>query len=111
MLASDWGPSYESRPPKSVSRAITGRAIAGSVVDAAGKPVAGATVVAGKSFDGDSISIGQPYLKGATATLEVLEHLRGPKLRIFKFKRRREYRRRRGYRDELTRLRVTAITA
>ena len=61
--------------------------------------------------DGDRISIGQPYLKGAKVTVEVLEHLRGPKLRIFKFKRRREYRRRRGHRDELTRLRVTAITA
>src|SRR5262245_35544998 len=59
--------------------------------------------------DGDRISVGQPYVKGATATVEVLEHLRGPKLRIFKFKRRREYRRRRGHRDELTRLRVTAI--
>ena len=36
---------------------------------------------------------------------------RGPKLKIFKFKRRREYRRRRGYRDELTRIRVSAISA
>ena len=61
--------------------------------------------------DGDRIAVGQPYVKGAKATVEVLEHLRGPKLRIFKFKRRREYRRRRGHRDELTRLRVTAITA
>jgi len=61
--------------------------------------------------DGDRIAVGQPYVNGAKATVEVLEHLRGPKLRIFKFKRRREYRRRRGYRDELTRLRVTAITA
>ena len=33
----------------------------------------------------------------------------GEKIRIFKFKRRREYRRRRGHRDELTRIRVTAI--
>ena len=41
----------------------------------------------------------------------VIEHLRGPKLRIFKFKRRRAYRRRRGHRDELTRLRVTGIQA
>jgi large subunit ribosomal protein L21 len=60
--------------------------------------------------DDDSISIGQPFIKGAKATVEVLEHLRGPKLRIFKFKRRREYRRRRGHRDERTRLRVTGIT-
>ena len=59
--------------------------------------------------DGEKIDIGQPYLKGAVLTAELVEHLRGPKLRIFKFKRRREYRRRRGYRDELTRIRVSAI--
>jgi large subunit ribosomal protein L21 len=60
--------------------------------------------------DGDRIAVGTPYVQGAKATFEVLEHLRGPKLRIFKFTRRREYRRRRGHRDELTRLRVTAVT-
>ena len=59
--------------------------------------------------DGDKITVGAPYLKGASLTAEVVDHHRGVKLRIFKFKRRREYRRRRGYRDELTRIRVTAI--
>ena len=61
--------------------------------------------------DGDTITIGSPYLKGATLTVEVLEHLRGPKLRVFKFKRRREYRRRIGHRNSLTRVRVTGIKA
>ena len=61
--------------------------------------------------DGDKISVGQPYVKGAKATVEVVEHFRGPKLKIYKFKRRREYRRRRGYRSELTRVRVTGIQA
>lgn len=60
--------------------------------------------------DGDRISVGQPFVQGASLTAEVLEHFRGPKLRIFKFKRRRDYRRRRGHRDECTRLRVTGIT-
>ena len=58
---------------------------------------------------GDNITVGQPFVKGATLTAEVVEHLRGPKLRIFKFKRRHDYRKRRGHRDELTRIRVTAI--
>ena len=57
------------------------------------------------------ISIGQPGVKGASVSVEIVEHLRGPKLRIFKFKRRRAYRRRRGHRDSLTRIRVTAISA
>ena len=59
--------------------------------------------------DGDKISVGRPMVKGATVSAEILEHRRGEKVKIFKFKRRREYRRRRGYRDELTRIRVTAI--
>lgn len=61
--------------------------------------------------DGDRITIGQPYLEGASLTAEVVEHLRGPKLRVFKFKRRREYRRRIGHRDAITRIRVTSIQA
>jgi len=61
--------------------------------------------------DGDKIAVGQPHVKGASMTAEVVEHLRGVKLRIFKFKRRRAYRKRRGHRDELTKLRVTGITA
>jgi large subunit ribosomal protein L21 len=60
--------------------------------------------------DGEKIAVGRPTVKGAKVSAEILEHLRGEKLRIFKFKRRREYRRRRGHRDELTRIRVTAIS-
>ena len=59
--------------------------------------------------NGDSITVGQPYVKGASLIAEVVGHLRGPKLKIFKFKRRREYRRRKGHRDELTKIRVTSI--
>ncbi|HYM80239.1 MAG TPA: 50S ribosomal protein L21, partial [Candidatus Limnocylindria bacterium] len=59
--------------------------------------------------DGDKISIGSPFLKGAMLTAEVIEQKRGPKLRILKFKRRRDYSRSRGHRDEQTRLRVLGI--
>jgi len=61
--------------------------------------------------NGDTITVGQPYVKGASLVAEVVDHFRGPKLRIFKFKRRKDYRRRKGHRDELTRIRVTAIQA
>ena len=60
--------------------------------------------------DGEKISVGRPMVKGASVSAEIVEHRRGVKLKIFKFKRRREYRRRRGHRDELTRIRVTAIS-
>jgi len=59
--------------------------------------------------DGDKIQLGAPAVQGASVTAELIDHFRGPKLRIFKFKRRREYRRRRGHRDSLTRIRVTGI--
>lgn len=61
--------------------------------------------------DGERIAVGRPTVKGASVSAEIVEHLRGEKLRIFKFKRRREYRRRRGHRDALTRIRVTGISA
>ena len=61
--------------------------------------------------DGDKITVGRPFLPGASLTAEVVDHFRGPKLRIFKFKRRNDYRRRRGHRDEITRIRVTGISA
>ena len=60
--------------------------------------------------DGDKITVGKPFLPGASLTAEVVDHFRGEKIRIFKFKRRHDYRRRRGYRDERTRLRVTSIS-
>jgi large subunit ribosomal protein L21 len=41
---------------------------------------------------------------------EVVEHLRGPKLRVNKFKPKRGYRRKMGHRQELTRIRVTKIS-
>jgi large subunit ribosomal protein L21 len=59
--------------------------------------------------DGDQVHVGTPGVKGAAVTAEVVDHIRGPKLRIFKFKRRHDYRRRRGHRDAITRLRVTGI--
>lgn len=59
--------------------------------------------------EGDSISVGQPYVAGASLTAEVVEHFRGPKVHTFKYKRRNDYRKRRGSRDDLTRIRVTGI--
>jgi len=61
--------------------------------------------------DGESISVGKPYVKGASVTAEVVEHFRGEKIYVMKFKRRRDYSRRTGYRSELTRLKVSAIKA
>ena len=61
--------------------------------------------------DGDKIAVGRPFVKGAGVSAEVVDHSRGPKMKIFRYKRRNDYRKRRGYRDELTRIRITAIKA
>jgi large subunit ribosomal protein L21 len=41
----------------------------------------------------------------------VAEHLRGPKIKVFKYKPKKGYRRRAGHRSELTRLEVTELTS
>ncbi|HEX4106787.1 MAG TPA: 50S ribosomal protein L21 [Solirubrobacteraceae bacterium] len=48
-------------------------------------------------------------LASAKVSARVVEHLRGEKLRVFKFKPKRGYRRRTGHRQELTRIEVTDI--
>jgi large subunit ribosomal protein L21 len=58
---------------------------------------------------GDEALFGDKLGKASVAA-EVVEHLRGPKLRVNKFKPKRGYRRRAGHRQELTRIRVTKIT-
>ena len=61
--------------------------------------------------DGETASVGTPNLDGAKVTAEVLEQKRGKKVIIFKKKRRQNYRRTRGHRQELTVLRITDIFA
>ena len=58
---------------------------------------------------GDTPVLGVPIVAGATVAAEVLQHKRGPKVISFKKRRRKNSRRKRGYRDELTVLRVTEI--
>ena len=50
-------------------------------------------------------------LKHVKVTAKVLAHVRGEKLRVFKFKPKRGYKRRTGHRQELTQIEVTEITA
>ena len=59
----------------------------------------------------DKIAVGRPFVQGAGVSAEVVDQLRGPKLRIFKYKRRNDYRKRRGHRDTITRIRITGIKA
>src|SRR6516225_11964528 len=60
---------------------------------------------------GESPVLGAPTVPGASVAAEVLQHKRGPKVIAFKKRRRKNSRRKRGYRDELTVLRITEILA
>jgi large subunit ribosomal protein L21 len=58
---------------------------------------------------GEQPVLGAPTVAGASVAAEVLQHKRGPKIIAFKKRRRKNSRRKRGYRDEITVLRVTEI--
>jgi large subunit ribosomal protein L21 len=62
------------------------------------------------SDDGNT-TIGTPVVAGAAVTAEVVAQDRGPKIIVFKKKRRQNYRRKNGHRQDLTVLRITGITA
>ena len=59
--------------------------------------------------DDSKITVGTPTVAGAVVSLQVKEHLRGPKLIVFKMKRRKRYRNKKGHRQELTKVVVTDI--
>ena len=73
---------------------------------------AGATVTFDRVLligDGDVVTLGTPTVSGASVRGTVLEHGRGPKVIVFRFRPKAHYRRRTGHRSELTRVRIDEI--
>lgn len=60
--------------------------------------------------DGDTIVAGTPTVKGAKVEAEVLGEKKGEKIYVFKFKRRKNYRRKTGHRAKFTEVRITGLT-
>jgi large subunit ribosomal protein L21 len=60
--------------------------------------------------DGASVTHDKKELDTVTVTAEVLQDLRGPKIVIQKYKNKTGYKKRQGFRSELTKLKITAIT-
>jgi large subunit ribosomal protein L21 len=60
--------------------------------------------------EGASIKVGKPTVAGAKVTAELVEQARGPKLIAFKKRRRKNSRRKKGHRQDLTKVRITGIT-
>ena len=61
--------------------------------------------------DGDNVQIGAPLVDGATVGATVIRHSQGRKIRVFKYKAKKNYRRRIGARAHQTLLRIDSIKA
>ena len=59
--------------------------------------------------DGGGVHIGTPIVEGASVTAEIVKHGRGRKITVYKYKRRKRYRRKQGHRQGFTELRVTHL--
>ena len=57
----------------------------------------------------DGVRVGQPVVDGAVVRASVVDRVRGPKIRVFKMKRRKHYRRTRGHRQDLVRVKIEGI--
>ena len=61
--------------------------------------------------DGGNVQVGKPQVSGIKVEAEVVEQGRGKKIVVFKYKRRKSYRRKTGHRQPFTALKITAIRA
>lgn len=59
--------------------------------------------------NGEDIKVGAPFVDGATIKAEIVEHGRGDKIKIVKFRRRKHYRKQQGHRQWFTDVKITAI--
>jgi len=61
------------------------------------------------SKDG-SLSFGSPVVEGATVNATVVENGKGPKVVIFKYKRKKDYRKKQGHRQPYTKVKIESIS-
>ncbi len=61
--------------------------------------------------EGEEFKIGKPFVDGGKVTATVKAHGRGKKVKIIKFRRRKQYLKRQGHRQSYTELEVTGISA
>ena len=75
----------------------------------------GSTVTLGEVLllggEGEGVKLGSPFVANASVVGTVLEQGRGAKIRIFKYKKRKHYRKTRGHRQAFTVLKIDAIQA
>ena len=61
--------------------------------------------------EGEDVKIGAPYLEGGKVTATVVDHGRREKIKVIKFKRRKNHRKQMGHRQYFTQIEITGIDA
>jgi len=59
--------------------------------------------------EGEEVRVGQPTVEGAKVLATVTDHVKGPKIIVFKYRPRQRYRRKKGHRQNYTRLTIDEI--
>ncbi|MDD4628486.1 MAG: 50S ribosomal protein L21 [Candidatus Peribacteraceae bacterium] len=59
----------------------------------------------------EDVTVGKPFVSGASVEVKVLSHGRGEKIRVFKMRRRKRYRRVKGHKQDFTQVEVVKIKA
>ncbi len=59
--------------------------------------------------NGEDVQIGKPFVAGAVVEASVLKNGKGKKIRVFKYKAKKNYRRRQGHRQPYTKVQITKI--
>jgi large subunit ribosomal protein L21 len=97
------GKQYRVEPGKTITvEKLTGDAGAQIVFD---------QVLLVSSGDGANVTVGKPLVAGAKVTANIVEQTRGEKLVVFKFRRRKNYVRRNGHRQDVTTVKIAEIKA
>lgn len=74
-----------------------------------GETIAFDRVLLVSSGDGADVKVGQPVVSGVKVSGEIVEHGLGDKLVVFKFRRRKNYVRKNGHRQQYTAVKITSI--
>jgi large subunit ribosomal protein L21 len=59
--------------------------------------------------DEDNISVGKPYVEGASVSASILSHVKGDKVIVFKKKRRKGYQKANGHRQQFSKIKIEGI--